>query len=65
MEDLEKIYKGDGARYLMAAAPDVADAHDDFPDSLSIAAWLPREEYMPTVEVIQGNPFFARRATRF
>jgi hypothetical protein len=59
MLDLEKIYKG---KYLLAAAPDTADAHDDYCDSLALAAWLPKEDYMPTVQVIHENPFFARRS---
>lgn len=65
MQDLEKVYTGDGKKYLKAQAPDMADAHDDFPDSLSIATWLPKEEYMPTVQVIQENPFFKRQARGF
>lgn len=65
MQDLEKVYTGDGKKYLKAQAPDVADAHDDFPDSLSIATWLPKEDFMPTVQVVQENPFFKRRASGF
>jgi hypothetical protein len=57
MTNLEKIYKG---KYLMAAAPDQADAHDDFADSLAIAAWLPKEEAMPVVQTTE-NVFFRPR----
>ena len=53
MEDLEKVYKGN---YMLAAAPDEADAHDDFADSLAIATVLTKDWELPTIEVV-ANPF--------
>ena len=47
MTDLETQFKGPN---FAAAAPDEAHAHDDFPDSLSIACSLTQELVMPTVE---------------
>lgn len=57
MEDLEKIYQG---QYMLAAAPDVADAHDDYPDSLAIACMMTKMDAMPQVEVT-NSPFVGRR----
>lgn len=57
MEDLEKIYKGP---HLLAAAPNEAEAHDDFPDSLAIACVLTKDFSMPTVEVT-NSPFVEHR----
>lgn len=57
MEDLEKTYQG---KYLLAAAPNTAEAHDDFPDSLALACWMTKASTMPEAE--QGtNPFYGRR----
>ena len=56
MEDLEVAFKGP---HMMAAAPDVKDAHDDYPDSLAMACILTKEHDDSTVE--QGNnPFYDR-----
>ena len=60
MEDLEKLYVGD---YMLAEAPEEADAHDDFPDSLALACVLTEEAAMPTVEVSQ-SPFNTHRRRR-
>jgi hypothetical protein len=58
MEDLEKVYKGPN---MLAAAPDESDAHDDYPDSLAMAAVLTKEGWeLPEVEVT-NNPFTMRR----
>jgi hypothetical protein len=57
MRDLEKKYQG---KYLLAAAPDEAEAHDDYPDSLALACYLTRDWTMPEVE-ITNSPFFTRR----
>lgn len=56
MRDLEKEYKG---RFLLAAAPDQSDAHDDYPDSLAIACEMTRQETAPMGEV-GDNVFFQR-----
>lgn len=53
MEDLEKVYRG---QYMLAEAPDEADAHDDFPDSLALACVLTKDLTMPEVE--ESNNFF-------
>lgn len=58
MEDLEKVYQGP---HLLAAAPKVANAFDDFPDSLALACMLTKEYTLPTVEVV-GNPFLSHRS---
>jgi hypothetical protein len=52
MTDLEKEYRG---KYLLAAAPDQADAHDDYADSLALACYMTREISMP--EAQSGNNF--------
>lgn len=57
MEDLEKTYRG---KYLLAAAPDEANAHDDYPDSLAIAVWMTKAQVMPQAAESQ-NPFYSRR----
>lgn len=54
MTDLEKNYQG---KYLLAAAPNTAEAHDDYPDSLALAVYLSKAVTMPEAE--QGsNPFY-------
>lgn len=55
MLDAEKQYKG--ANFTVAA-PEEAWAHDDFVDSLALAAMLTADLSMPTVQV-SSNPFFA------
>ena len=56
MTDLEKHYQG---KYLLAAAPKAADAHDDYCDSLALAVWMTRDATLPEAE--QGsNPFYGR-----
>jgi hypothetical protein len=57
MLDAEKQYKGVN---FTVAAPDEAWAHDDFVDSLALAAVLTSDLSMPTVEV-STNPFFSDR----
>lgn len=57
MLDAEKQYKGVN---FTVAAPNEAWAHDDFVDSLALAAVLTSDLSMPTVEV-SGNPFFGGR----
>jgi hypothetical protein len=57
MVDLEKKYQG---KYMLAAAPDEAEAHDDYPDSLAIACAMTIEAQMPEVEVSE-SPFTAGR----
>lgn len=56
MEDLQKEFTGP---YVLAAAPNEADAHDDYPDSLAIACMLTREFDMPEVETTE-SPFTRR-----
>jgi hypothetical protein len=58
MRDLEKEYRG---RFLLAAAPNESDAHDDFPDSLAIACQMTRIDSAPMGEVAD-NVFFNRNA---
>jgi hypothetical protein len=56
MTDLEKVYRGP---YLLAAAPDEAEAHDDYPDSLALAVAMTTDFEMPTIEVT-SNPMLSR-----
>jgi hypothetical protein len=56
MIDLEKKYQG---KYLLAAAPEEAEAHDDFPDSLAIACAMTIEAQLPEIEVSE-SPFVSR-----
>jgi hypothetical protein len=56
MIDLEKKYQG---KYMLAAAPEEAEAHDDYPDSLAIACSMTRDVTMPEVEV-SNAPFYER-----
>ena len=56
MTDAERSYKGGN---MVVAAPNEADAHDDYVDSLALAAWLTKEGTMPEVEV-SNNMFYAR-----
>lgn len=58
MTDLEKVYRGP---YLLAEAPEEAEAHDDYPDSLALAVSLTDEFEMPTIEVT-SNPMMTRSA---
>lgn len=52
MEDLEKHFEGP---YVLGAAPNERDAHDDYPDSLAIACSLTTDLTMPTIEVSSAN----------
>lgn len=54
MVDLEKEFKGP---HLLAAAPNVAEAHDDYPDSLALACVLTKDYIAPEVEMA-NSPFF-------
>ena len=56
MEDAEKKFVGP---YVLVEAPEETDAHDDYPDSLSMACILTEGFTTPEVEVSQ-NPFYAR-----
>jgi len=56
MLDAERNYKG---KNMMVAAPEVADAHDDYVDSLALMTWLTKDITMPEVEVSE-NQFYAR-----
>lgn len=57
MLDLEKKYQG---KHMVAEAPDEAEAHDDYPDSLSLACILTKDLTMPEVE-ISTAPFYSHR----
>lgn len=58
LEDLELNFKGP---YMLAQAPEVRDAHDDYADSLAIACILTQDVAdRDAVEVAQ-NPFYASR----
>lgn len=54
MVDLEKRFTGP---HMIAEAPDEADAHDDFPDSLALACMLTLDATMPEMEVM-SSPFY-------
>lgn len=56
MTDLEKQYQG---KYLLAAAPNAAEAHDDYADSLALAVYMTKAVTMPTA-IETGNPFYGR-----
>ena len=56
MTDAERNYKGGN---MVVAAPNEADAHDDYVDSLALGTWLTREISMPVVEQSE-SPFYAR-----
>jgi hypothetical protein len=56
MVDLEKKYQG---KYILAAAPEVNEAHDDYPDSLAIACAMTIEATLPEIEVSE-SPFVSR-----
>jgi hypothetical protein len=61
MEDLEILFKGP---YVLAAAPEIRDAHDDYADSLAIGCYLTKEieeEESGQVEVAV-NPFYRGHA---
>lgn len=58
MEDLELLFKGP---YVLAEAPAVRDAHDDFADSLAMACVLTKDEQQSCVVEVARNPFFQRR----
>jgi hypothetical protein len=64
MEDLEILFKGP---YVLAEAPNMRDAHDDYADSLALACILTKD-YNDTevgvVEVMQ-NPFYTRNRRRY
>jgi hypothetical protein len=53
MSDLQKEFTGP---YVLAAAPNEADAHDDYADSLALACALTVDFQMPEVEVTD-SPF--------
>lgn len=60
MEDLEILWKGP---YLLAAAPEIRNAHDDFSDSLAIGIMLTKDndDEAGGEVTVSVNPFFARR----
>jgi hypothetical protein len=59
MEDLEIKFTGP---YVLAEAPTVRDAHDDYADSLAIGCVLTRgEEEENSVVEVAHNPFYTRR----
>jgi hypothetical protein len=64
MEDLEILFKGP---YVLAEAPNLRDAHDDYADSLALACILTRDyndEEVGVVEVMQ-NPFYTNNRRRY
>jgi len=63
MEDLEIVFKGP---YVLAEAPSIRDAHDDYADSLAIGCILTRdmEEETSVVEV-SVNPFYSGGRRRY
>lgn len=57
MIDLETKFQG---QYMMAAAPDVRNAFDDYADSAAIACFLTKHDVMEHAEVVD-SPFVGRR----
>lgn len=57
MTDLEKIYQ---QGYLLARAPEVKEAHDDFPNSLALATILTKEFIVPESDQSE-NPMLEHR----
>lgn len=55
MIDAEKRYQG---QHILVAAPDEAEAHDDYVDSLALACAMTADLVMPEVQV-SNSPFFA------
>lgn len=60
MDDLEKHYV---QGRMLARAPNTADAHDDYPDSLALACLGAAGEVIPT-GTVTANPFFGSRRKR-
>jgi hypothetical protein len=58
MEDLEIDFKG---QYVLAAAPEIKDAHDDYADSLAIGCYLTQntEQEEGGVVEVASNPFYS------
>jgi hypothetical protein len=56
MTDAEKIYRGP---YMLVAAPEEAEAHDDYVDSAALACAMSAIEVMPQVEET-SNPMYSR-----
>lgn len=61
MEDLEILFKGP---YVLAEAPHETDAHDDYPDSLSMACVLTTMEETKTEEAEMYDNLLYRRNPR-
>ena len=59
MIDAEKRFQGP---HILVAAPDEAEAHDDYVDSLAIACSMTADLVMPEVQV-SNSPFFAATGT--
>jgi len=57
MVDVEKVMKG---QYLLVEAPDEREAHEDYVDSLALAAACTMDDAVPVVEQMD-SPFFTRR----
>lgn len=58
MVDLEKKFQGP---YMLAEAPNVRGAHDDYPDSAALAAVMTIEDIVEEAEVIDSLFVSARR----
>lgn len=61
MADLRKEFRGP---YMKVEAPREADAHDDYPDSLAIAAVMARPEQEQEKQVVVTDNVFYSRRTR-
>lgn len=61
MQDLQLIFKG---AYVKAEAPNVKDAHDDYPDSLAMACILTKEEQDNSTVEQYRNMFYSDRRRR-
>lgn len=61
MLDLEKDYRG---QYMVVSHPDVAGAHDDYPDSLALAVFGAKGDPSQT-PVTENNPVAKERNVRY
>jgi hypothetical protein len=57
MEDLQLLFRGP---YVLAEAPNVKDAHDDYPDSLAMACILTKDAGVQDEPEVAQNPFYRR-----
>lgn len=62
MADLRREFRGP---FMRVEAPREADAHDDYPDSLAIAAWMAKaEQQKENTVTVTDNIFYSRSRSR-